>query len=119
MFGRVHVQADDIADLVEELRSSDSLNVSVIHGLSPNAFQIQPTDDAEIPEGAARSRVDQCVASMDLSFGVRTTTASTSASVILRGAPGRGPSINPSRRLAKNRLEAARIGGYFGLHRLR
>ncbi len=67
--------------------SSDSLNVSVNHGFNPNARQIRPTDDAEIPDFAARSRVDQCVASVGRSSSVRTITASTSSSPIERGAP--------------------------------
>ena len=46
--------------------SSDSLNVSVNHGFNPNARQIRPTDDGDIPAFAARSRVDQCVASVGL-----------------------------------------------------
>jgi hypothetical protein len=84
--------------------SSDSLKVSVSQGLSPNACHIRPTDDGDIPTVLARSRVDQCVASMGLSSSVRTITASTSASLIERGAPGRGSSTRPSRRRARNRL---------------
>jgi hypothetical protein len=72
------------------------LKVSVSHGFNPNARQIRPTDDGDIPTRLARSRVDHCVASVGVSSSVRTTTASTSASVIVRGAPGRGSSINPS-----------------------
>jgi hypothetical protein len=84
--------------------SSDSLNVSVSHGFNPNARQIRPTDDGEIPARAAKSRVDQCVASVGLSCNVATITASTSSSLIERGAPGRGSSGNPSRPRSKKRL---------------
>ena len=84
--------------------SSDSLNVSVAHGLSPNAFQIRPTDDGDIPTFLARPLVDQCVTSVGLSSKVRTTTSSTSASLILRGAPGRGSSMSPSTPRSMNRL---------------
>ena len=38
--------------------SSDSLNVSVSHGFSPNARQIRPTEEGDIPSFLARSRVD-------------------------------------------------------------
>ena len=34
---------------------------------------------------------------------VRTTTSSTWASLIVRGTPGRGSSLSPSSRLARNR----------------
>jgi hypothetical protein len=48
------------------------------------------------PVAWAMERVDQCVASAALLSSVRAITASTCASVILRGWPGRGSSNNPS-----------------------
>jgi hypothetical protein len=50
------------------------------------------------PTSAAIERVDQCVASLGVVSGVLTITSSTLASLILRGRPGRGSSVNPSSR---------------------
>src|SRR5438552_438050 len=50
------------------------------------------------------ARVLQCVASRGLVSRVNVTTSSTRASLIVRGAPGRGSSSRPSSRLARNRL---------------
>jgi len=51
----------------------------------------------------AIERVDQSVASRGALSNVRVITSSTCASVIVRGCPGRGSSISPSRRSASNR----------------
>jgi hypothetical protein len=83
--------------------SLDSLNVSVRCGLSPNARQIRRTLVGDIPVWRAISRVDQWVASVGVSSKVLTTTRSTCSSVIVRGAPGRGSSTNPSSRWATKR----------------
>lgn len=48
-------------------------------------------------------RVFQCVASRGVDSRVRVITRSTSASIICRGAPGRGSSSRPSRRWVVNR----------------
>ena len=55
------------------------------------------------PERRAIERVLQCVASAGVVSNVSVTTLSTSASVILRGAPDRGSSTRPSKRRSKNR----------------
>jgi hypothetical protein len=81
----------------------DSLNVSTWWGLSPNAFQIRPTVERLSPLSAAIDARDQCVASAGVRSRVATTTASICSSVIVRGAPGRGSSTNPSKRDATNR----------------
>src|SRR3954451_12534947 len=83
--------------------SVDSLNVSTWWGLSPNAFQIRPTVERLRPLWAAIDARDQCVASAGVCSKVATTTASICASVIFRGAPGRGSSTNPSNRDSTNR----------------
>src|SRR5262245_29782116 len=49
------------------------------------------------------ARVLQCVASRGVASSVWRTTSSTSASVIRRGAPGRGSSSSPSSRRVTNR----------------
>ena len=49
-----------------------------------------------MPAAWARERVDQWVASLGASSRVFTITRSTSASVMLRGLPGRGSSWRPS-----------------------
>src|SRR5262249_41736855 len=55
------------------------------------------------PLACAIERVLQCVASAGLVSSVRVSTRSTCASVIVRGAPGRGSSSSPSRRRARKR----------------
>src|SRR5947209_6609535 len=49
-------------------------------------------------------RVLQCVAAWGLLSKVRVMTSSTWLSLIERGAPGRGSSINPASRSSRNRL---------------
>lgn len=56
-----------------------------------------------MPARRASSRSGQCVAPSGISSKVRTTTSSTWASVIVRGTPGRGSSVNPSSRSRANR----------------
>ena len=84
--------------------SVDSLNVSARCGLSPNARQIRPTVDCDSPLRLAIPRVLQWVALVGLVSRVLVTTRSTSASVTVRGAPGRGSSTRPSSRLVTNRF---------------
>ena len=83
--------------------SGDTLNSPTRCGLSPNARQICDTAVCETPTAAAIDRVDQCVAPAGALSRVRTSTSSTTASVILRGGPGRGSSASPSRRRSANR----------------
>jgi hypothetical protein len=83
--------------------SGDSLKLSARWGLSPNARQIFDTVVWDIPAAFAIDRVDQCVASAGASCSVLTITRSTSASLTVRGAPGRGSSHRPSRRNSTNR----------------
>src|SRR5215217_8829097 len=83
--------------------SVDSLNVSTWCGLSLNAFQIRPTVERLRPLWAAIDARDQCVASVGVRSKVDTTTCSICASVIFRGAPGRGSSESPSNRDSTNR----------------
>jgi hypothetical protein len=55
----------------------------------------------------------QCVASRGVRSKVRAITRSTSASVILRGAPGRGSSNNPGSRFwTKRCLSFAKISSH-------
>src|SRR5207302_10203531 len=54
--------------------SADSLNVSARCGLSPNARQIRPTADWDIPVARAIRRVLQWVALAGLVSSVRVTT---------------------------------------------
>jgi len=71
--------------------------------LRPNARQIRLIADCDMPASFAIDRVDQCVASVGVSSSVLTITRSTSASVMLRGAPGRGASARPSSRWSTKR----------------
>ena len=84
--------------------SVDSFQVCTRCGLSPNARQIREIADCDIPVALAIDRVDQCVSPLAAdSSSVLTITDSTCSSVIFRGAPGRGWSVNPSSRWTTNR----------------
>src|ERR1700730_4838278 len=56
------------------------------------------------PHRVAMARVLQCVAARGVASSVSVTICSTWASLMRRGAPGRGSSSNPSSRAATNRL---------------
>src|SRR5262245_30158299 len=83
--------------------SADSLNVSVRWGCSAKARQMRCTALRLSPLAVAIDRVLQWVASAGVVSRVRVITASTCASLIVRGAPGRGSSRSPSRRRLRNR----------------
>src|SRR3954469_8779691 len=83
--------------------SLESFQVSWRCGWSPNAFQIRCTADCVSPTSRAIDRVDQCVASLGVVSSVLTITCSTCSSLIVRGPPGRGSSVSPSSRCARNR----------------
>ncbi len=55
------------------------------------------------PTSRAIDRVDQCVAAFGLLSSVLVITAATCSSLIVRGRPGRGSSVNPSERCSANR----------------
>jgi hypothetical protein len=80
-----------------------SLNVSARCGLSRNSRQIRPIVERDNPVSAAIEARDQCVACFGVRSSVATITASICSSPIVRGAPGRGSSSRPSRRLSTNR----------------
>ena len=85
--------------------SVESWKVSERCGLSPSARQMRPTELLLIPSLSAIERVLQCVAPLGVLSKVATTRASTTSSVILRGAPTRSSSSSPwSRRSANRRL---------------
>ena len=67
------------------------------------------TPVGEMPTRRAISRLDQCAAPSGTSSRLRTTTSSTWASVMVRGAPGRGSSPSPSSRRAQDRWQAAKL----------
>ena len=75
--------------------SLESFKVSWRCGWSPNACQIRDTAVCVSPTSAAIDRVDQCVASRGVLSSVLVITASTCSSVIVRGRPGRGSSLQP------------------------
>src|SRR3954469_20536378 len=56
------------------------------------------------PTALAMPRVLHWVAALGFSSRVLVTTSSTRASVIVRGAPGRGSSVSPSRRSSRKRF---------------
>lgn len=80
-----------------------SLNVSLRWGANAKARQIRLIELWLNPVSAAIERVLQWVASRGADSRVRAMTRSTSASPIVRGAPGRGSSSKPSRRWARKR----------------
>ncbi len=84
--------------------SGDSLKVSLRCGCRLKARQIRLTVLWLMPHCRAIARVLQCVASRGVVSRVNVTTRSTSASLTVRGAPGRGSSSNPSSRFATKRL---------------
>src|SRR5438445_7690138 len=83
--------------------SVDSLKLSLRCGRKPKARQIRATLLRLRPTRFASDRVLQCVASRGLLSSVSVTAFSTAASLILRGAPGRGSSRSPSTPLRMNR----------------
>ena len=83
--------------------SCDSLNVSVRCGLSPNARQMRLIVARLRPLACAIERVLHCVAPRGSDSSVRVTTRSTSASLTVRGVPGRGSSSKPSQPSRRNR----------------
>jgi DDE domain len=72
-------------------------------GCSAKARQIRLIALWVMPVRLAMERVLQWVAPTGVLSRVKVTTRSTSVSVILRGAPGRGSSRSPSRRRSQNR----------------
>src|ERR1700683_200561 len=84
--------------------SVDSLKVSVRCGCKPKARQMRPMVENDNPVALARPRVLQCVAASGLLSRVVVMICSTWASVTDRGVPGRGSSLNPSRRSSTKRL---------------
>ena len=92
IFGRIQVQADHIANLLDQLWVGGSSKTSVRCGCSPNARQMRLTADCVSPIFLAMLRVLQCVAPSGLLSSVATTTASTRSAPISRGRPTRGSS---------------------------
>ncbi|CAM5227224.1 hypothetical protein SHIRM173S_09912 [Streptomyces hirsutus] len=88
--------------------SVDSRDVCERCGARANARQIREIADCDMPVAAAIDLVDQWVAFFGFSSGVLTMTRSTSASVIFRGAPGRGSSDRPSRPRSTKRRRQVR-----------
>jgi hypothetical protein len=82
----------------------EHIEVLTARSLSPNARQIRDALLWDIPVAAAIDRVDQCVSAVDgASSSVLAITCSTCSSLVSRGRPGRGSSVNPSSRSVKNR----------------
>jgi len=83
--------------------SVDSLKVSCQWGCSPKALQMRDTALCDMPSSCAMRRVLQCAAPSGTLSSVLATTASTRASSIVRRAPVRGASSNPSNLCSMNR----------------
>lgn len=89
--------------------SVDSWNVSVRCGCRAKARQIRETAVWLKPEAWAIPRGLQGVACGGFDSRVWVTTRSASASLIVRGAPGRGSSSKPSRRRSTNRARRCNV----------
>ena len=83
--------------------SLDNRKVLTRWGWRLKARQTRETVDWDTPIRFARSRVLQWVRSVGVLYSVVVTMRSTVRSLILRGAPGRGSSKRPSRRLSWKR----------------
>ncbi len=83
--------------------SVESLNVSLRCGWRLKARQMRLMALWLKPVRLAIARVLQCVAALGFVSRVSVTTRSTWASVIVRGAPGRGSSSRPSSRCVTKR----------------
>ena len=98
---RVQVEADDVADLVDELRVGGQLEVLDPMRLEPE----RPPDPGHRGLGHPASPWPSTGSTSASPSGgvlssVVTIDRSTSSSVIVRGSPGRGSSASPSSRLA-------------------
>ena len=83
--------------------SADSLKVS--NAMRLEAERLPNPRDRRLPTGptaAPKVRVLHCVISAAGASNVRVITATTRSSLTVRGAPGRGSSLNPSRRRSRN-----------------
>ena len=111
--GRVEVQPDDVAHLLDEQRVLGQLPMLDAMRLQPE----RPPDprDRRLASDRPRSaiwRVDQCVPpSGGAVSSVLTITSSTCSSLIFRGRPGRGSSSSPSSRARANRPRQRRTVG--------
>ena len=84
--------------------SVDSFQVCTTCGLSPKVRQIRETVDWDTPAVLAIDRVDQWVSPPGGGCSsAAVTTCSTFSSLTVRGRPGRGSSVSPSSRDARNR----------------
>ena len=103
-FGRVEVEPDDVADLVDEQRVFRQLPRSSLCGASPNARHTRDTVDWRHPQvrghrpGRPVRRVRRCGLQ---GLGDQRLDRS---SATMRGRPGRGSSTSPSRRCSANLL---------------
>ena len=102
--GRIEVETDDVADLLHEQRIGRQLNVSERCGCSEKALQMRCTVVTDRPLARAIDRRLQCVAPGGVLSSVAVTTSAILSSPILRGAPGLGSSLSPSRRRLAKRL---------------
>ena len=100
----IHIQAHDVADLVDEQRVGRELE-----GLATVRLQAEGSPDPthralrDVQLFAEQSRAP-VMASRGRSLSVVAINCSIFASPCLRGAPGRGSSSRPSSRRSKNRL---------------
>jgi hypothetical protein len=113
------IEPDDVADLLDELRSLESFRVSWRCGWSRNAFQMRSTADCVRPTSRAIERVDQCVASLGVVSSVLTISSSTCSSLIVR--PPRPRLVeHPSKRCSAKRATSwSRCASAWALERRR
>jgi hypothetical protein len=83
--------------------SLESLNISCRCGCKPNARQMRGTAVCDKPVSRAMLRLLQCVASAGTLSNVLAIDASTRASSIVQGVPGRDASKSPSSQCSTKR----------------
>jgi hypothetical protein len=103
---RVQMQADDITDLVDELRVVRRLERVGLMRLETNAHQIRPPATCSARSRQPSMPATRCVAPAGARSNVATTTRSICSSMILCGAPGRVSSTRPRSRRSTNRSDA-------------
>src|SRR5579863_1156288 len=100
---RIHIQSHDVSNLFDEQRIFGELEVLHPMRLQSKARQMRTIAVCDSPVCSAINRLLQCVLFFGIDSKVAVITSSTSSSVMVRGAPGRGSSNSPSSRFTRKR----------------
>ncbi len=110
----VHVQADEVADLVHQVRGGRDLEAVLPPRLEPEGPPYLPHGGVADPVLGGQTPRRPVRGTGGADSRVSTITDSTTSSPMLRAAPGRGASASPSRRSAAKRRR--RLPTVTGLH---